>query len=208
MDFSKLATDLLSELGYMGLTVGLILDSFGMPLPSEVILAFGGALAAQGRFNVWIVIILGTIAQVIGGLIGYVIGRYGGQPFLERYGKYVLISKRDLRKTHEAFEKYGPLLAMGGRCVPVVRGLIGYPAGIAEMRVSLFIIYTTLGSAVWTVIFVWLGYALGENISVMNKWLHEFSILIVIAIVAAVLWHFREPLRELVKGKKKPSRDK
>lgn len=207
MDFTKLATDLLSQLGYGGLTVGLVLDSFGIPIPSEVLLAVGGALAAQGRFNVWWVLVLGTVAQLVGGLVGYAIGRYGGHPFLERYGKYLFVSKKDLQKTHETFEKYGPLMTMGGRCVPVVRGLIAYPAGIAEMRLDLFILYTTIGSAVWTVLFVWLGYTLGDHLEVVNAWLHEFSLLVVVLIVAAVIWHFRGALRRRGRRKKPETTD-
>jgi membrane protein DedA with SNARE-associated domain len=204
MDFTGIATDLLSQLGYGGLTVGLVLDSFGIPIPSEVLLALGGALAATGRFDVWVVIILGTVAQLVGGLVGYAIGRYGGHPFLERYGKYVFISKRDLQKTHVAFEKYGPVLTMAGRCVPVIRGLIAYPAGIAEMNIWKFIIFTTIGSAVWTVLFVWMGYTLGDNIDVVNEYFHQFSYVVIALILAAVAWHFRERLMALKNRRKAP----
>ena len=197
MDFTRIATELISSLGYWGLSAGLVLDSFGVPIPSEVLLAVAGALAATGRFNVWVVLVLGTVAQLIGGLIGYYLGRYGGYPLLDRYGKYVFISKRDLRRTHEAFEKYGPWMTMGGRCLPVVRGLIAYPAGIARMRLGEFILYTTIGSAVWTVLFVWLGYVLGDHLEVVNGWLHQFSLIIVMGIVLTVGWHFRHHLRDL-----------
>jgi membrane protein DedA with SNARE-associated domain len=192
--FTRLASDLMSTLGYAGMAVGLVLDSFGIPIPSEVLLAIGGGLAASGRFNVWAVFIIGTLAQLVGGLIGYAIGKYGGLPILERYGKYVLISKRDLDKTHIAFEKYGALLTMTGRCVPVVRGLIAYPAGIAGMRLDKFIIYTTIGSAVWTALFVWIGYTLGDNFAEIEGLLSQLSVLIVLGVLAAVVWHFREPL--------------
>lgn len=194
MDFTKIATDLMSQMGYVGMSIGLILDSFGIPIPSEVLLMVGGALAAVGRFDPWIVFILGVLAQVIGASIGYVIGRYGGQPLLEKYGKYVLISKKDLRRTHEAFEKYGNWMTMAGRCMPVIRGLVAYPAGIAEMNVTKFLIFTTLGSAVWTAIFVYLGYVLGDNLEVVNEWLHELSLVIVLGIIALVVWHFRDRL--------------
>lgn len=191
MDFTKIAMDLLSGLGYGGLSVGLILDSFGIPIPSEVLLAVGGALVATGRFNLWVVIALGTVAQLIGGLVGYAIGRYGGYPFLERYGKYLLVSKRDLDKTHAVFERYGALMTMVGRCLPVVRGLIAYPAGIARMNIWKFIFYTTFGSAVWTVLFVWLGFTLGDNLDSIMGVFHDFSLLIVGAALAWVIWHFR-----------------
>lgn len=203
MDFARIATDLLSSLGYGGLSVGLILDSFGIPIPSEVLLAVGGALAATGRFNVWVVLFLGTSAQLVGGLVGYWIGRYGGYPFLRKYGKYVFISEKDLERTHVAFEKYGPLLTMGGRCLPVIRGLVAYPAGIAKMRLDLFVLYTTIGSFVWSVLFIWLGYKLGENLGVVDKWLHDFSILVVLLIVGLVIWHFRSHMRSALSRPKK-----
>lgn len=195
MDFTRVATDLMSQLGYAGMSVGLVLDSFGIPIPSEVLLTVGGALASHGRFNVWVVFTLGVLAQVAGASIGYAVGRYGGQPILERYGKYVLISKRDLARTHKTFEKYGPLMTMVGRCLPLIRGLIAYPAGIAEMRIDKFLLYTTIGSSIWTALFVWLGYTLGENLGMVNEWLHEFSLLVLLGIVALVVWHLRSHLR-------------
>jgi membrane protein DedA with SNARE-associated domain len=165
-------------------------------------LAVGGALAATGRFELWIVFVLGVSAQLVGGLVGYAIGRYGGLPFLQKYGKYVFISQKDLQKTHDAFVKYGIWMTMAGRCIPVIRGLIAYPAGIARMRLDTFIIFTTLGSALWTAIFVALGYYLGDNLGIINEYLHELSILIVILMLAGIVWHFRKHLKKL---KRKPS---
>jgi membrane protein DedA with SNARE-associated domain len=193
----------MSQMGYTGMAIGLVLDSFGIPIPSEVLLAVGGALAATGRFELWIVFVLGVGAQMIGGLVGYAIGRYGGLPFLEKYGKYVFISKKDLQKTHDAFEKYGIWMTMAGRCIPLIRGLIAYPAGIARMRLDTFLIFTALGSAVWTAIFVALGFFLGENLGIVNDYLHELSIIILILMVAAVVWHFRSHLKKL---KRKPAK--
>lgn len=205
IDFTGIATDMMSQLGYGGLTLGLVLDSFGIPIPSEVLLMIGGALSAMGRFNPWVVFVLGIVAQVVGASIGYAIGRYGGHPLLEKYGKYVLISKRDLQRTHVAFEKYGNWLTLVGRCVPIIRGLVAYPAGIAQMNVTKFLIYTTLGSTLWTAIFVYLGYVLGDNMDAVNPWLHQLSVVVAIAIVAFVLWHVREhlgALRKLIRRQK------
>jgi len=86
---------------------------------------------------------------------------------------------------------------MVGRCMPVIRGLVAYPAGVAEMNIFKFMIFTTLGSVVWTALFVYLGYMLGDNLEVVNTWLHEFSIVVMIGIVAFILWHFRHHLRRL-----------
>jgi membrane protein DedA with SNARE-associated domain len=94
-------------------------------------------------------------------------------------------------KTHDAFEKYGIWLTMAGRCIPVIRGLIAYPAGIAKMRLSTFIIFTTLGSTIWTALFVYLGYVFGDNLHLMNEYMHELSIVVAVLLVLAVVWHFR-----------------
>ena len=201
MELTHLAIQLLSTLGYTGMAVGLVLDSFGIPIPSEVLLAIGGALAASGRFNVWLVFIIGVAAQLTGGLIGYVIGKYGGLPFLRRYGKYVLISQEDLTKTHLAFEKYGAWMTMIGRCIPLIRGLIAYPAGIAGMPMKKFLLYTTIGSAVWSAIFVWIGFTVGDNLEFIRPWLHELTLAVVILAIAGVAWHLRRPLKKLWKGK-------
>jgi membrane protein DedA with SNARE-associated domain len=195
MHLTQLAMDLLSTLGYGGLAAGLVLDSFGIPIPSEVLLVIGGTLSATGRFNLLAVFLIGTFAQVVGGLAGYAIGKYGGLPILERYGKYVLISRRDLAKAHAAFEKYGPLMTMVGRCLPVVRGFIAYPAGIAGMRLDKFILFTTIGAAIWSAIFVWAGFTVGNNLAAIEPWINQLSLVIVILFGLAIIWHFREPLQ-------------
>jgi membrane protein DedA with SNARE-associated domain len=197
IDFTGIALNLMSTLGYWGMTAGLVLDSFGIPIPSEVLLMVGGALAASGRFNPWVVFVLGTLAQVVGGLIGYLIGRYGGEPLLEKYGKYVLISHNDLQRTHRAFEKYGSWMTAIGRCVPFIRGLIAYPAGVAEMKLSRFLLYTTIGSAIWTALFVWLGIVLGSHLEVVEVWMEKLTVIILVLIVAWVIWHVREHLPTL-----------
>jgi membrane protein DedA with SNARE-associated domain len=191
ISFTQIATDMISGLGYGGLTLGLFIDSFGVPIPSEVLIPLSTVLALEGRFNLWAVFIIGTLAQVAGGLVGYYIGRYGGEPILERYGKYVLISKRDLKKTRQVFEKYGAWMTLAGRCLPVIRGLIAYPAGIAEMRLDRFLIYTALGSAVWTAFLMALGAMLRHHLEVIDEVGTKFSIVILLVIVALIAWHLR-----------------
>ncbi len=188
---TQVATDLISHLGYTGLVIGLVVDSTALPIPSEVLVPLATVLALHGRFNLWAIFIIGTLSQLVGGLIGYYIGRYGGEPVLEKYGKYVLISKRDLRHTHRAFEKYGPWLTMVGRCIPGIRGVIAFPAGVAEMRVSRFVIFTAIGSAVWTALLMYFGYVVGENLSVIDQLASRFSLIGAIIVLGLVAWHFR-----------------
>lgn len=191
VSFTQIATSLISQLGYGGLGLGLVLDSFGVPIPSEVLIPLATVLALEGRFNVWWIFVLGTAAQVLGGLVSYLVGRYGGEPILERYGKYILVSRQDLAKTHRAFERYGVWMTMAGRCLPVIRGLIGYPAGIAEMRVGTFLVFTALGSAVWTGFLMVLGAVLRHNLEVIDAVGSKFSLLVMGLLVLAVAWHFR-----------------
>jgi membrane protein DedA with SNARE-associated domain len=173
------------------LGLGLFIDSFGIPIPSEILVPLGTVAAMQGRMALWAVFVLGTLAQVAGGLAGYLIGRYGGEPILERYGKYVLISKRDLARTHRAFEKYGRWITMVGRCVPGIRGLVAYPAGVAEMNLGAFLAYTALGSAVWTAVLMLFGYMIGDHLDVFDRLAGQFSLICIALVLGLVAWHFR-----------------
>jgi membrane protein DedA with SNARE-associated domain len=190
-DLAAIAFNLISQLGYGGLAFGLFIDSFGIPIPSEILIPLATALAIEGRFHLWIIFAIGTLAQVLGGTAGYLIGRYGGEPILERYGKYVLITQRDLKRVHRSFERYGNWLTLLGRCVPGVRGLIAYPAGIAEMRFSTFLIFTTIGSAAWTALWMYLGSLIGEHREIINQLAHQFSVVGLLLVAGLLLWHFR-----------------
>lgn len=208
MNFSQIALDLISALGYAGMATGLVLDSFGIPIPSEILLAVGGMLAAQGTMNWLVVLVLGTLAQLVGGMVGYVIGRYGGYPFLAKYGKYFLISQKDLDKTQIAFDKYGPLLTMAGRCLPVIRGLVAYPAGIAQMKVGSYVLYSLIGSFVWSSLWVWLGFTLREHFEDISHRMNQVAIVLIAVVLVYVLWHVRERIAKLFKKMTKSSATK
>lgn len=184
----QVATNLISQLGYGGLSLGLILDSFGIPIPSEVLVPLATVLATTGRFNPWAVFIVATLAQVLGGVVAYAIGRYGGEPILERYGKYVFITKKDLARSHRVFDRYGRWLVMVGRCVPGIRGLIGYPAGVAEMRFWVFALFTAVGSAAWTLVLMLMGYWLGKNLNMIDQIATQFSLAGLLVVVLVVGW--------------------
>jgi membrane protein DedA with SNARE-associated domain len=192
MNLTQLAFNLISTLGYAGLFFGLFIDSFGVPIPSEILVPLATALVSQGKFTLIGVFVVAVIAQTLGGLSGYVIGRYAGEPFLLKYGKYVLISHRDLARTHLAFQKYGGVLTLVGRCLPVIRGLIAYPAGIAEMPVITFVTYTAIGSAVWTACLMYLGYLLGGHLNLIETYGQQLSYVFLGLIIVAVGWHVRQ----------------
>lgn len=196
-NLASIATDLISHMGYTGIGLGLLIDSFSLPIPSEVLLPLGGALAHQGRFNFWLLLLVAVIAQTAGGLIGYLIGRYGGEPLLLRYGRYVLITQSDLEKIHRVFTGTGRWMVLAGRCVPVVRGLICYPAGIAEMNIYRYLIYTAIGSLGWSALLAGLGYALSGSLEKIQSSIGGISYVVAAAVLLAVVWHVVHKLREI-----------
>src|SRR5215216_1192179 len=171
---SQIATNMIATLGYGGLAFGLVVDSAGVPIPSEVLLPLAGALAKQGQFDLLTVIIVGTLAQTIGAILAYVIGMGPGIALIKRYGKYVLFSEHELEKTHKLFEKYGAWLTLVGRCLPGVRTYIGFPAGIAKMNFGLFLLASFIGSLVWTIFLSVLGFQLADHLHVIDSILSKF----------------------------------
>jgi membrane protein DedA with SNARE-associated domain len=149
----------LSSLGYFGIALGLMVEV----IPSEIVLAYGGFLIASGQINFFGALIAGTIGGVLAQIFLYWLGYYGGRPFLERYGKYLLIKKKHLDVAEEWFERYGTGVIFGARFIPVVRHAISIPAGISKMPLSRFVLLTTLAIIPWSVLFLYLGMQLGNN---------------------------------------------
>lgn len=193
---TQAATDLMAAFGYGGLGLTLFIDSFGIPIPSEVVLPLAGALVHEGRMSLAVVLLVAVVAQTLGGFAGYLIGRYGGVPVIERYGRYFLISRGDLEYTRRTFARFGKWLVLVGRCLPVIRGLVGYPAGIAEMNEAVFLVFTALGSLIWSLFLIWSGFILGGKAEQVDHIFNRFSIVIIIAIVAAIGWHVVHYIRD------------
>ncbi|MBI2623917.1 DedA family protein [Candidatus Parcubacteria bacterium] len=174
--------------GYGGVLVLMTLESAGAPIPSEIIMPFAGFLVAQGKLNFWLVVTMGTLGNLLGSLLLYYIGNVGGRPFLERYGKYFLLSKRELERSERWFKRYGGPIVFFGRLLPVVRTYISLPAGLSQMPLGQFGLYTFVGSAPWSVLFAWLGVRLGANWTVIESYFRQFDIAIVVAIVLLIGW--------------------
>ncbi len=192
MNLAKIAKNLLSSLGYGGLFFGLVIDSAGIPIPSEVLLPLAGALVRQGRFNLVLVIIVATLAQTIGAVISYWIGAFGGLPFVQRYGKYVMFRQHELAKTHALFEHYGAWLSLIGRCLPGIRTYIGYPAGVARMRFEVFLAASVLGSLVWTIVLTMLGYGLADKLDLIDHYVGSLGVLILFGAIILFVWYVRK----------------
>lgn len=193
--FSQIATDMISSLGYGGLAIGLIVDSAGVPIPSEVLLPLAGALASQGRMDLTTVIIVGTLAQTAGAILAYWLGMGPGLGLVKKYGKYVLFSEHELQKTQSLFEKWGSWLTLFGRCLPGVRTYIGFPAGIARMPFIRFATASFIGSLVWTVFLSVLGYKLADRLSTIDSFLSKFGYAFVIVAGIAFGWYVHHKLR-------------
>lgn len=149
----------IQQLGYFGIMLGLMIEV----IPSEIVLAYGGYLVQQGHINFVGAVLFGVVGGVIAQLFIYWIGRYGGRPILEKYGKYILIQKKHIDVSEAWFLKYGPGVIFTARFIPVARHAISIPAGIAKMPVGNFLLLTTLAVIPWSVLFVYLGMLLGEQ---------------------------------------------
>jgi membrane protein DedA with SNARE-associated domain len=184
--------------GYAGIVFLLALNSCGVPIPSEIILPFSGYLVYLGHFNLFLVAVAGMVGCNIGSAIAYWIGARGGRPLVERYGRWVLMSRHDLDRMTGFFERYGSIVILIGRMLPVVQTFVAFPAGIARMSRTRFHIYTSIGSLVWYLCLGWAGMKLGQAWDTDPRFkeiFHRFHVAVEVVLVVAVLWflwsHFR-----------------
>ncbi|MDO7786709.1 DedA family protein [Desulforamulus aquiferis] len=193
--FLHQVTVIISALGYWGVAIGMAIESANIPLPSEVILPFGGYLVYTGRLDFWGTVMAGTVGGTIGSIGSYYLGLRGGRPFIERYGPYVGITPRKLLVADRWFEKYGEATVFFTRLMPVIRTFISLPAGIARMNFKRFVIYTFLGSLPWSILLVYTGYALGQNWQAIKPWFHKMDILIGVALAAVLIYWLCKKLK-------------
>ncbi len=178
----------ISTLGYTGIIISMAIESACIPLPSEIIMPFSGYLVYTGQFGLIETGLAGAFGCVVGSVAAYYIGDYGGRPFLEKYGKYVLITNKELDRADHWFEKYGDAAIFISRLLPVIRTFISLPAGIARMNFPKFVIYTFLGSFPWCLGLSWVGLKMGENWDTLGGYFHKFDAVIGVVIFAAVAW--------------------
>jgi membrane protein DedA with SNARE-associated domain len=167
------------------------IESACIPLPSEIIMPFSGYLVYTGRFNLWAVGVAGAVGCVLGSLVAYWVGMYGGRPLIEKYGRYILISRHDLDLADRWFARYGEIIIFISRLLPAIRTFIAFPAGVARMNLTRFIIYTFAGSLPWCIGLAYVGQLLGEQWDkneTLKSWFHRFDFVIGIIILAAAAW--------------------
>jgi membrane protein DedA with SNARE-associated domain len=185
----------LGHFGYWGIALGMALESACIPLPSELVLPFGGFLAAKGQITLMQAMVAGQLGGLAGSIVAYYVGRYGGRALLERYGKYVLISTHELDVADSWFAKRGELTVFLGRLLPGVRTFISLPAGIAEMNFGRFLFYSFLGMLPWSIAFTYAGFRLGGAWEQVRGVLHKFDYPIIAALVLLVVWFIWYKLR-------------
>jgi membrane protein DedA with SNARE-associated domain len=176
----------ISYLGYSGIILTMAIESACIPLPSEIIMPFSGYLVFAGRFSLIGVSVAGALGCVVGSVAAYWAGILGGRPFLERYGKYILLSHRDLDTAEKWFDKYGDWAIFFSRLLPVIRTFISLPAGIARMNFPKFVLYTFLGSLPWCFALAFVGKILGENWESIRTYFRGADIVIVIVIIIGI----------------------
>ncbi|MFA4930802.1 MAG: DedA family protein [Patescibacteria group bacterium] len=179
----------ISAWGYAGVLVLMMIESACMPLPSEVIMPFAGYLVWKGELNFWLVSLMGAAGCLVGSIIAYVIGYYGGRPVVEKYGRYVLISKRDMDMADRWFARWGEETAFLSRLLPVIRGFISLPLGIMKVNFIKFAVYTFVGSFIWSAFLAYLGWKFGENWTQLKEYFHQFDLLIGIGLVGGLAWY-------------------
>ena len=177
--------------GYAGIVALMGMNSACIPLPSELIMPFSGYLVYLGRFNLFLVATAGMVGCNLGSAIAYWIGARGGRPLVERYGRWVLMSRHDLDRMTWFFDKYGSITVLLARMLPVVQTFIAFPAGIARMPRLRFHIYTSVGSWPWYFCLAYAGMKLGERWHTDPRFyqvFHRFHLAIEIALLAGIVW--------------------
>ena len=185
---SEIAINIISSLGYWGVFIAMTLESACIPIPSEAIMPFAGFVVSEGKMTLWGITIVGALGNLVGSIIAYYVGLKGGRPLLEKYGKYILISHNSLDRADRWFERYGHEAVFISRFLPGIRTFISLPAGIAEMDVKKFSIYTLAGSLPWAFALGYIGVLLGPQWDTIKSYFHILDIIVVIAVILVVIY--------------------
>ncbi|PWI58929.1 DedA family protein [Sulfoacidibacillus thermotolerans] len=192
---SLLLEHFIRHYGIAAIFITMILESACIPLPSELIMTFAGFESWKGNINFTEAVFAGVIGNVVGSLIAYYIGSKGGRPFLRRYGKYILFSEKHFSSAEHWFARYGAITVLLGRILPAIRTFISLPAGIANMRISTFLLFTTIGSLPWVYILTLLGYQFGGHWAAIEQ--HSSALTYVFAIlliaILIIFWLRNKP---------------
>ena len=190
---------IITILGPWGVSLLMAIESCNIPLPSEAVLPFAGILVNKGVMNFHIAALFGAIGCVLGSIPSYYLGYFGGRPFVEKYGKYFLVSQKDLEDADKWVDKYGDWAFFLCRMLPVIRTFISLPAGILKARKRTFFTLTFLGSLIWSYVLVYVGLKLGEHLDRLKSIWHKFDAVIIVACVilgGIYIWKHIKHLKE------------
>lgn len=194
-----------THLGYGGIVLAMALDSCLLPLPSEIVLPLAGAFTTASfapsgpHFTLLGVTVAGAAGCVIGSLIAYAIGAFGGRPFIARYGKYLMISQQDFERVDRWFRKHGNSIILVSRILPVIRAYISLPAGIARMPLGQFMLFTFLGSLPWCFALAYIGQQLGKHYDQLATAFRGFDVVLLVALVGLIGWYIARHVKQETK---------
>jgi membrane protein DedA with SNARE-associated domain len=193
----------ISKSGYLGIFVLMTAESSLIPIPSEVTMTFAGFLVSTGKFNLFLVIFIGALANLVGSILAYWLGYWGEETIIrdliKKYGKYLLISEHEYNRSEKWFRKYGEKIVFFSRLLPVVRTFISLPAGIAEMNFWKFSILTFIGSFIWSALLTYIGFILGKNWNSLHQYYQKFEYLIVGAGVLLISYYIFHKVKKSFK---------
>ena len=193
----------IARYGYLAIFVLMLLESACIPIPSEVTMLFGGALvtapflAPEQQLEFWLVVLAGTLGNLVGSWLAYWAGYSGGRPLIDRWGRYLLIRPHEVDRAHEWFERHGQAAVFFGRLLPVIRTFISLPAGVVRMRFGRFTVYTVLGCLPWVIALTWIGALLGERWDRAEAIIRPFAWVIAGALLVGLVWFVRNRSRQI-----------
>jgi membrane protein DedA with SNARE-associated domain len=192
-EFFNFLLSITQDLGYIGVGILMTIESSFIPMPSEIIVPPAAFLASQGKMNIWLIIMAGTLGSVLGALFNYSLGFYLGRPVVyklakHRLAKFFLITPEKIKRAEKYFFDNSASATFVSRLIPVIRQLISIPAGFSKMPLKLFLFYTTLGSLLWVTVLAGLGYFIGHNQELLIKYYHEVILILIALTLFYIFW--------------------
>ncbi len=187
-----LVEEAILALGYLGIALVMLVENLIPPIPSELVMPFAGFLVAEQKLSMAGVLLSGTLGSLLGAVVLYALGRWAGDPlvrgFLRRYGGLIRVSEQDLDRALAVFDRYGEVIVLVGRLIPLVRSLISLPAGMRRMPFWRFLLFTAVGTALWNGALAGAGFLLGQNWAAVLDVIEQYQRVVLVALAAALLW--------------------
>lgn len=187
-------TQLITSLGYIGIALLMVLENIFPPIPSEIIMPLAGFTVTQGKFNFVLVILAGVIGSLLGMLPWYYVGKRVGEKrlrkWVNKHGKWLTLSGKDIDRSKQWFNNYGGITVLFGRLIPGIRTYISIPAGLEEMPLAAFFLYSTIGTVGWVTLLTYSGYLLGQNYHLVERWLRPISGIVITGLIVLLIFWF------------------